>query len=61
MEVTLHMLICHYHNASMGFLCSGISVVLSYTQGISRCHKTLFLSSPHLLYIIGLIHDFFHW
>ena len=29
------------------FFCSGISVLLLDTPGISRCHNTLCLSSPH--------------
>ena len=30
------------------FFCSSISVVLLDTLGISKCHKTLFMSSLHL-------------
>ena len=30
------------------FFCSVVSVVLFHTRGFSRCHNTLFLSSPHL-------------
>ena len=30
------------------FFCCGISVMLFDTPGNSRCHNTLFLSSPHL-------------
>ena len=39
------------------FLCSGIAVVFFDSQGISRCSKTLILSSPHLRFNIDLIHD----
>ena len=41
------------------FFCSSISVVLSDTPGIFRCHNMLFLSSPHLRFITGLICDLF--
>ena len=39
----------------MVFFCSSISVVLFDSLGVSRCHNTLSLSSPHL----GPIHDLF--
>ena len=39
-----------------GFFCSGISVVLFHTLGISRCHNSLFLSNSH---ITDLIYDLF--
>ena len=39
----------------MVILCFGISVLLFATLGISRCHNTLFLSSPHLWFIIDLL------
>ena len=29
------------------------------TQGIFRCHNTLFLSGPHLCFILGLIRVFY--
>ena len=41
------------------FFCSGISVVLFDTLGISRCHSMLFLWSPNLSLIIGLICNLF--
>ena len=34
-------------------------MVLFHTLGVSGCHNTMFLSSPHLWLIIGLIRDFF--
>ena len=43
----------------MVFFCSSISVVLLDKLGIFECHNSLFLSSPHLRFIIGLIRDLF--
>ena len=39
------------------FFCSSIPVVLFDSTGISKCFNTLFLSSPHLCFIIGFICD----
>ena len=37
--------------------CSSIPVVLFDNPGISKCHNTLFLLSPHLCFTIGFICD----
>ena len=43
----------------VAFFCSGISLVLFYIVRISRCSNTLFLSSPHLWFLMGLFHNLF--